>query len=304
MKVVNLFKALSDETRLRLVHLSLHHELNVNELVTILDMGQSGVSRHLKILTENMLLQSRRDGLWTFYSRVQEGEGVAFINSIRYLFNKESIFAKDLEKARRVLDEREKETVRFFDSIAEDWEKLKREIIGETDITQMILSITPHSEVSVDLGCGTGDLLESLRQKSERVIGVEKSTRMLESARKRFAGNQNDIDIRIGELEHLPLREGEVDMAVINMVLHHLPEPLKAIREVHRVLKKGKPFIIVDLETHKEETLRERFGDRWLGFSQQDIKAWLETNGFRIDSFRFFDLKKGLKGFLAYAEKK
>lgn len=298
MKVVNLFKALSDETRLRLLQLFLHYELNVNEIVEIMGMGQSRISRHLKILTDNELLTFRRDGLWTFYSIWTEGNGHAFIEAIKYLFANDPIFLKDRKEARRVREERSKETVRFFDSIAEDWEKMKREIIGALDLNGLILKYIPDSHTIVDLGCGTGDLLTSLEERASRVIGVEKSPRMLEAARKRFAGHKEKINLRIGELEHLPLREGEADLAVINMVLHHLPEPIKAIREIHRVLNKGNIFIIVDLLKHEMEGMRDRFGDRWLGFSEVELGKWLEDNGFNIIKTNHFSLKKGLKGFI------
>jgi ArsR family transcriptional regulator len=156
----------------------------------------------------------------------------------------------------------------------------------------------------VDLGCGTGDLLTVLREKGDRVIGVEKSPKMLEEARRRFAGTGNHIDLRIGEMEHLPLREGEADAAVINMVLHHLPDPAAAFPEVYRILKLGGGFIIVDLITHDVESMRERYGDRWLGFAEKDIKKWLEKSGFHVEIMESFDLKKGLHGFIVQAIKK
>lgn len=303
MKVVNFFKALSDETRLRLLHIFTHYELNVNEIVEIMGMGQSRISRHLKILAESQLLTYRRDGLWTFYTAAVQGEGHYFTNTVKYLFDGDPVFEQDLEKVRRILEERSKETVRFFDAIAEDWEKLKREIIGDIDLNGLILGNIPVSETIVDLGCGTGDLLDFLKEKAHRVIGVEKAPRMLEGARGRFAGRQKNIDLRIGELEHLPLREGEADLAVINMVLHHVPDPANALHEVHRVLKKGSLFIIVDLLTHQQEGMRERYGDRWLGFSGTEMNKWLTNCGFSITPMETFDLKKGLKGFLIRAVK-
>ena len=303
MKVVNLFKALSDETRLRLVHLFLHFELNVNEIVAILGMGQSRISRHLKILTDTRLLTFRRDGLWTFYSTVTKGEGYTFIEAIKYIFQKDPRFGEDLMEAGRVLEKRSEETIRFFDSIAGNWGKLKREILGDVDLNSLILEKTPVSETIVDMGCGNGDLVAELKTKANHVIGVDKSPRMLEEARKRFKDDGENVNLRIGELEHLPLREGEADTAVVNMALHHLPYPVKAFREAHRVLKKGDSFIIVDLLAHQREHMRERYGDRWLGFSRDEIEKWLESSGFTLENFDYFDLKKGLKGFIAQSVK-
>jgi ArsR family transcriptional regulator len=304
MKAVHYFKALADDTRLRLVHLFLHYELNVNEIVTIMGMGQSRISRHLKILVDNGLLTFRRDGLWTFYSAVGEGEGHRFIQSVKYLFEVDPLYRKDIQEATRMLEKRSEETIRFFDSIAEDWEKLKHEIIGDVDIKGMIMEAMPVSETVVDLGYGTGDLLDPLKRKADFVIGVDKSPRMLEEAQRRFAGDGANIDLRIGQLEHLPLREGEADAAVINMVLHHLPEPLKAIREAFRILKKGDTFIISDLLHHEMESMRERYGDRWLGFSREDIEKWLEVGGFDLKKIDVFNLKKNLEGFMITSVKR
>ena len=303
MKAVNYFKALADETRLRLVHLSLHYELNVNEIVAILGMGQSRISRHLKILTDSQLLTSRRDGLWTFYSTASEGEGFNFIQSIKYLFGTNTIFTEDLAEANRVLEKRRLEETRFFDSIAEDWEKLKNEIIGEVNLSSMILEAVPFSDTIVDMGCGTGDLLAPLREKSRQVIGVDKSPKMLAEAKQRFSNDGKNVDLRIGDLEHLPLGDGEADLAVINMVLHHVLDPLKTFQEAFRILKKGNTFIIVDLLHHHVERMRERYGDRWLGFSITDIKKWLEKSGFSIGNVDYFELKKGLRGFILQSRK-
>lgn len=303
MKAVNYFKALADETRLRLVHLSLHYELNVNEIVAILRMGQSRISRHLKILTDNQLLTFRRDGLWTFYSAASEGEGYNFIQSIKYLYGTNTIFTEDLAEANRVLEKRRIEETRFFDSIAEDWEKLKKEIIGKVNLNSMIREVVPLANTIVDMGCGIGDLLGALREKSGRVIGVDKSLKMLAEAKRRFANDGKNVDLRIGELEHLPLGDGEADLAVINMVLHHVLDPIKIFREAYRVLKKGNIFIIVDLLNHHVERMRERYGDRWLGFSITDINRWLDKSGFNIGKVDYFELKKGLRGFILQSQK-
>lgn len=304
MKSGNFFKALADETRLRMVNLVRRRELNVNDIVAIMGMGQSRISRHLKILTDCGLLTFRRDGLWTFYTIQKSGDGADFLQAVSYLFDREPIFQADETEAQKWLAERSRETVRFFDSIAGDWEKLKREIIGDFDLNGLILGHIPVKGTAVDLGCGTGDLLAALIEKAERVIGVEKSPKMLEEARRRFAPGDRRLDLRIGELEHLPLREGEADTVVTNMVLHHLPDPVLAIREVFRVIKPGGPFLIVDLVRHSEEVMRERHSDRWLGFDPEEVSAWLNKAGFTRQQIDYFDLKRGLKGFILKSIKK
>ncbi len=298
MRPVSLFKALSDETRVRLLNLSLHHELNVNEIVRVLGMGQSRISHHLKILNESGLITHRRDGLWIFYSAVSEGPGADFIQSVRYLFDQNGLYHRDLEAAESMIAERSQRTTRFFDTVASNWERLKKEIMGDLDMNRMILDSLPEVEVMVDLGCGTGDLLPVLKQKAGRVIGVEKSVRMLEEARRNYGSDQDRIDIRIGELEHLPLRDEEADAAITNMVLHHLPEPRKAFLEANRILKIGGLFLIVDLMQHEDETMREAFGDHWLGFSPDLMEKWLRESGFSVEESERFALKKGLEGFI------
>ena len=155
----------------------------------------------------------------------------------------------------------------------------------------------------VDLGCGTGDLLPLLKTKAPQVIGVEKSAKMLEEARNHFVLDRDGIDIRIGELEHLPLRDEEAIFALTNLVLHHLSEPKKAIKEVFRILKPGGSYIIIDLLSHRDESMRQKYGDLWLGFSIEDLESWLKESGFKPNKIDYFDLKNGLKGFMYHSEK-
>ena len=298
MLPVHLFKALSDETRLRLLNLSLSYELNVNELVQILGMGQSRISHHLKILTDNALLSLRRDGQWAFYAAARDGEGFTFAESVRYLFKTSPVYLADLEAARRIIADRSRKSSFFFSQMAQKWESLKHEILGDYDLNRKILETLPVVDTIVDLGCGTGDLLPVLRQKADRVIGVEKSEQMLKLARQHYSLEESKIDIRVGELEHLPLRDGEADAALTNMVLHHLPEPQKAIQEAFRILRTGGTFLIIELLPHSQENTRDRFGDLWLGFSPEVIESWLRDSGFNTRQIERFALNNGFNGIL------
>ncbi len=304
MDPVVLFKALSDGTRLRLLNLSLQHELNVNEIVRILEIGQSRVSHHLKILTEAGLITHRRDGLWVFYSAVKDGPGIEFIHSVRYLLDRNGQYDQDLSTAAALIAERSERTKRFFDSVAGRWEGLKKEILGDVDINRRICDSLPEGGTVVDLGCGTGDLFPVLLQKADHVIGVERSSKMLEEARKSYGSKPETVDIRVGELEHLPLRDGEADTAITNMVLHHLPEPRRALQEANRILRKHGTLLIVDLIQHEDESMREAFGDHWLGFQPNVLESWLHEFGFDIIRNERFDLKKkGLEGFIIHTKK-
>jgi len=294
MKTITLFKALADETRIRVLHLLMHQELNVNEIVDILGIGQSRISRHLKILSESGLLCSRRDGLWNFYSAAATAQAKAFLDGIAPILDAEPLLKTDLDLARRVSLERKRESKKFFNSIAEDWDRIKKELLDGFDLNALIADRITPCGTSVDVGCGTGDLLPVLKERSQKVIGVDNSPAMLERARVRFSGDGDSIDLRLGEIEHLPLSNGEAECAVLNMVLHHLASPLEGISEVRRVLNSGNRLLIVDFEKHEREALRTQYGDRWLGFDRVEIGEWLRRSGFILNKTECIGVNMGL----------
>ncbi len=295
MDPVKYFKALADETRLRILNLLDDREMNVNEITSILEMGQSRVSRLLSILTERQLLVCRRDGLWVFYSVPADGEGRRLLDTLSFLWKKNHRYSDDRARADRVMIERVRETARFFNSLAGDWDRIKRELITGVDIHAEIKDWIPSGTVAADLGCGTGDLLLSLSKKVEKAIGVDNSPKMLEKARQRFQGNREKIEVRIGDMEHLPLRDGEVDCTLMNLVLHHLTSPIQGLHEVCRILRNNGVFVLVELNRHKNENLRIRYGDRWLGFDPSELQSWLAEAGFTIKESKILPLKGGLE---------
>ena len=301
MKLVTQLKALADETRLRIFNLLLKHELNVNEIVAAMEMGQSRVSRHLKILSDSGLVSSRRDGLWAFYRAAGDNY---HSGDFRRLMESDETLAGDILRLEEKLLEKAREKTLFYDSIAPEWDSLKSGIIGGVHIPDEILSRLAPCGVAADLGCGTGELLPLLSGKAGRVIGVDRSPRMLEEARARMSGNGKNIELRIGELEHLPMRDGEADTAVVNMVLHHLTSPLDGIREAARVLKGGDRLIIADLDKHEREEMRGRYGHRWLGFSAAEMESWLSEAGFIVEEAARFDTGRGLTVALYAASKR
>lgn len=294
MKTLEYFKALSDITRLRLLNILIHYELSVNEIVSIMEMGQSRISRHLKILMEAGFLECRRDGAWAFYFISNQGQGRELINAIRYLLDKEPFFDEDLLRAEHIVQDRSLKTMQFFNQIAFKWDLLKRKILGDFDLNLAIIQEIPPCRVAVDLGCGTGELMEKMQSIAKRVIGVDSSSKMLEQARNRLRNSNENFDLRLGELEHLPLKNEEADCVVISMVLHHLSAPDLIIAELARVLKKNGTMIIADYDKHKDENMREVYGDRWLGFSKNEIEDILAPHGFDIKKFQSFGIQNNL----------
>lgn len=298
------FKALADETRLRLLNILRHHELSVNEIVSLMDMGQSRISRHLKIMTDSGILHCRRDGAWAFYSAVADGDAGRFVECIRFLFQSEAVLAEDLENAAVLVKERRVQSTNFFNAIASEWNYLKQKVLGDFDLNQTILDSIEPCRYAVDLGCGTGELLLRLRSKAGFVIGIDSSRKMLDQARKLITNDSRNVELRLGELEHLPVGNGEADLAVISMVMHHLADPEKVAAEVSRILKKGGMFIIADFEKHTNEEMRKKYGDRWLGFSKEEIRTILNHSGFEEREIKTFHLKQSINLNITRARKK
>jgi ArsR family transcriptional regulator len=276
------------------LNLTLSQELNVQELVEILSMGQSRVSRHLRILSDCGLLGSRRDGLWAFYRVPAGGPGREFLDAVAPLLAGDPLLVRDRERAVELVAAGRGRSRKFFDAVAPEWDRRKAELLGGTDLETEVLTRLPACKVAADLGCGTGTLLAGMAAKAAAVIGVDSSPRMLEVARRACATSGKTVELRLGELEHLPLREGEADAAVMNLVLHHLRSPLEGLREAYRVLRPDGTLVLADLTRHQEEELRGRFGDRWLGFASGELESWLAEAGFTIENESGLPLARGL----------
>lgn len=294
------FKALSDDTRLRLVHVLTRYELSVNELVNLLEMGQSRISRHLKILAEAGLLTSRRDGLWVFYAAVSAGEAHAFLQAVTPFLAADMNMRADMDMAAKLIEDRALKTRQFFNAVADHWDSLNREVLGGFDLPRAVAEqvsgqLSGKTGVVVDLGCGTGLVLEQLQELSWplQLIGVDGSPRMLELARRRLRETEG-LSLRIGELDHLPLKDHEAHFAILNLVLHHLSDPEKALREIRRVLHPGGFLLLTDFDRHVQERMRTDYGDRWLGFEAPALLGMIEGAGFLIRASERQSLEQNL----------
>ena len=303
MKIIKYCKALADETRARLINVLLEYELNVGEIVQVMEMGQSRISRHLKILSDSGLVAVRREGLWAFYRASDEGPGRTFLDGVAALFEGESDLKRDRNRAEKVIRERTAATRQFFDDIAPDWDRMTAEVLGDLDLGREIQARLPECDCAADIGCGPGDMLAVLAKTSKQVIGVDNSPKMLELAEERFSDDAN-MSLRIGEMTHLPLRDWEADCTVISLVLHHLARPIDAIREAGRVLKIGGHLIIAEFDQHENELLRSEYGDRRLGIPRNNMVEWLEQSRFEVGTIQEFPVNMGLVVVLYEAEKK
>lgn len=295
--VLKIFKALSDETRLRIFNILANHELNVNEIVQVLQMGQSRVSRHLKILSDCGLVRSRRDGSFVYYQSEQDETKQILMTFIKNTLPDTEELGMDFARSATIVGERKQKTRKFFNRMAENWDALKRDIFGNLDLNRELTEkgAGRHASVAVDLGCGTGELMELACRISDLVIGVDSSTKMLDQARTRLKDLNAKLDFRLGEIEHIPLKDSEADLAFINMVLNHIAVPANVIRETRRILKPGGLFVLADLSKHNFENIKSRFGSHWMGFEKEEIEKWLTEAGFTLEDVAVYPVELGLE---------
>lgn len=280
------FKALADPVRLRLAAILAHGEFTVQELTEILAMGQSRISRHLKILTDAGILSVKRQGTWGYY---RLAGGNPLFAEIRPVLERrfEALPGRraDLAALARVLEARRRRSLEFFDTHARQWDVLAREVLPIADYRQALLAAVPTCRRLLEVGVGTGSLLADLRRLADEVIGVDHSLPMLEQARRRVAAEGLvGVDLRLGEMTRLPLPNDAVEAAVLNMVLHHAPQPPAVLTELRRILTPGGILVIADLRRHEREWARERMADQWLGFEISELAGWLAEAGFTVDS--------------------
>jgi ArsR family transcriptional regulator len=280
--MLDTLKALADPSRLRLAAVLLSGEFTVQELTRIMGMGQSRISRHLKILTEAGVLAVKRQGTWSYY---RVGEENRFFNTIRPAFELEvaqlPARSRDLVAVASVLEERRRKSQEFFDRHARQWDDLARTLLPVPEYRQFLLARVPEGVTVLEIGIGTGGLLAELAKRAGKVIGVDHSPAMLEEARKRLAdAGIEGIEMRLGEMSHLPLSDASVGCVVANMVLHHAADPSAVLSEAGRVLVTGGMLIIADLARHEREAAREQLADQWLGFDEAELTAWLKAAGF------------------------
>lgn len=286
--MLSTFKALADPTRLRLLAVLGRGEFTVQELTSIVDMGQSRVSRHLKILTEAGLLSVKRQGTWAYYRLADSNQFFADIRPmVESRLNQHSLATSDHERLLTVLENRRCKSLDFFDRHARQWDQLVQDSLPTAAYRDLLLASVPDLQIALEVGVGTGNLLEGLRHRAEWVVGVDHSPVMLEQARQRIMrSGLNGIELRLGEMRHLPVSDNEVQWAVLNMVLHHAALPQQVFCELARVLAPGGGITLADLHRHEHEWVRDAMADQWLGFERAELEGWLVAAGFELTSFQ------------------
>jgi SAM-dependent methyltransferase len=280
--ILDHMSALADPTRCRLLLLLERHELTVSELCAVLRLPQSSVSRHLKTLADDDWVTSRRDGTSRFYSMPLDDldSGASRLwPLIREQVATTATAGQDEQRLHDVLACRRAKSEEFFATAAAGWDRLRGDLFGDTFFLWAILGLIDPSLTVGDLGCGTGQLAETVAPHVHSVIAVDASDDMLTAARARL-GKLSNVDLRQGDLEALPIPAGELDAAVMSLVLHYSPDPVRALAEVARVLQPGGRVLIVDMLPHEHGEYQQQMGHVWLGFSNRQTIRFLTAAGF------------------------
>jgi ubiquinone/menaquinone biosynthesis C-methylase UbiE/DNA-binding transcriptional ArsR family regulator len=289
---------LADATRLRLLRLLERNELGVAELCDVLQLPQSTVSRHLKVLADQGWTQSRRQGTNHLYQLLLD-ELDSSARRLWILAREQSdqwpTARHDATRLQRLLDERTSDSQAFFANAAEHWDKLRDEYYGQTFTTHALLALLPSGSVVADLGCGTGRAAALLAPYAGKIIGVDNSSAMLKAARRRTADASN-VELRRGNLEELPIESGSCDAALLLLGLTYVADPPGVLREALRVLKAGGRIVIVDLLAHDRDDFRKQMDQRWPGFAPPKMEAMLHDAGYASVSVRSLPPEAKVKG--------
>jgi ArsR family transcriptional regulator len=272
---------LADGIRSRMVALLERHELTVTELCAVLQLPQSTVSRHLKMLADAGWVTSRREGTSRFYSAVHSPQAAAgkLWSLLREQVSGTSAVDQDARRVKSVITRRHTASQQFFESGAGRWDKIREELFGRTSHLHALAGLLDEQWVVADLGCGTGQVAAVFAPFVARVIAIDRSAEMLQAARRRLREWPN-VEVRRGELEAPPIDDGTLDAATLMLVLHHTSDPATVLSAAARALRAGGRLLITDMLPHDREEYRKQMGHVWLGFPDDHIRRLLAAAGF------------------------
>jgi ArsR family transcriptional regulator len=291
-------QSLADPIRLRLLRILERHELGVLELCEILQLPQSTVSRHLKVLADDGWLRSQRRATANLYRvALPELDGVSrrLWQLAREQTENWPAVAQDRLRLATRLANRRRQSQRFFASAAGQWDKLRSELYGNAFGVSAMLALLPGDWVVADLGCGTGQVAITLAPAVRKVIGIDNSPAMLRAARRR-AANLGNVDLRSGDLEALPIDTGSCDAALLILVLTYVTDPAVVLREAARIIRPGGKVVVVDLLEHGRDEFRRELNQQHAGFAAPALAAMLGNAGFEPTGSRSLDAEPQAKG--------
>ena len=284
--LVAILKAAGETTRLRILALLSGGEFNVKDLTRILGQSQPRVSRHLKLLAAAGLVERYQEGSWVFF-RVRDDRAGRLIRAVidDALDPDDDMLARDRQRAQAIRAERDAAAQTYFRDNAAEWDRIRALHVPEAVVTEAMREIMGAEPIDllVDLGTGTGHVLEAFAPQAKGAVGIDMNRQMLAYARARMDRlGLSHVQLRQGDLFNVPLSEASTDAVVLHQVLHFLDDPAPAIDEAARLLRPGGRLLIVDFAPHDLEDLRETFAHRRLGFSSEQMAKWLEDAGLAL----------------------
>ncbi len=286
MHMLDIFRALADPTRLRIVTLLRAMELSVGELAQVLGQSQPRVSRHIRILVDAGLALKRREGSWVFLAPAPPALSIPLFALLDSAFEGEGDHWAHADAARlaAVRADRAAAAERYFAIHAEHWDAIRSMHVADSAVENR-MSILLGNEVGrlVDIGTGTGRMIELFGPRARRAIGVDRSPEMLRLARAKLDG-RDGWELRQGDITALPFADCSADTVILHQVLHFIPAPEVALKEAARLVAPGGRILIVDFAPHDREDLRTRDAHSRLGFSDVQIATWLDVAGVSLST--------------------
>lgn len=283
--LLSALKAVAEPTRLRLVALCAHSDLTVTELTQILGQSQPRISRHLKLLSDAHVLERFREGAWVFHRLTRKGPMDEVVHHlISLLPTDDEQLIRDQESLDRIKKERSEAATAYFSRIAPQWDRIRSLHVEEQEVEKAISRLLPENVNDLlDIGTGTGRMLEILGPRVRHAEGIDLSREMLAVARANLErAHLDNCTVRKADMYQLPFQANSFDVATIHQVLHYAENPARAIAEAGRVLRPGGYLLVSDFAPHDQEHLRDEHAHRRLGFSDDEVSGWFADEGLKI----------------------
>ncbi len=283
-------RAAAEPTRLRLLALCAHAELTVTELTQILGQSQPRVSRHLKLLCEAGLLERHREGTWAYYRLADTSECAHLARTLVDLVPVcDDALARDLGRLEAIKQARAATAADYFRANADRWDEIRSLYVPEQEVEAALLNAVGDDPINdfLDIGTGTGRILEVFASRINRGTGIDLSHEMLQVARAKLeAAGYRHCQVRHGDMYNLQLPANEFDVLVVHQVLHYAEDPAVVISEAAQTLRPGGKLLVVDFAAHDQEFLRADHQHRWLGFEPEQVGGWCTEAGLKVQALR------------------
>jgi ArsR family transcriptional regulator len=287
LKLAALFQALADPTRLRILALLRSMELSVGELAQLLGQSQPRVSRHVRILSDSGLVGRRKEGSWVYLQLAEPGRTESLFDLAREVDpDAKQIFAADAARLDTIRADRAEAARRYFEAHAATWESVRSLHIADAEIERAIAELLEERPLGalLDIGTGTGRMLELFAPKADSAIGIDRSSEMLRLARVKLdEAGISGASLRQGDMYALPLGDSSADSIILHQVLHYAQQPGSAIVEAARVLVPGGQLLVIDFAQHDRAELKEQDAHLRLGFADDAMRGWFSAAGLNLD---------------------